>query len=252
MYRRLSLSRILLAVIAIGATFGLYARAQAQEGIIKHLEGRLRAQQVPFTDISILSHVPLRIQIIIQSASDDQLAMPEDPVILHLAYREVLFASKDVLPINSLVRILLNQDGQVLFSADIPLDTSLLHIHPEPATKTDDAAAMAINESLDLRGLALAQTRIEHLDQFRTVDLLIVTPTRAEAEQAMPDILASLGPTLEKLNAEGAQIALCKIQVLDQDGTILVNYLMDTQLRSQTWWLADEFNGDWFPRPMGE
>jgi hypothetical protein len=61
--------------------------------------------------------------------------------------------------------------------------------------------------------------------------------------------MASLGPQLDALNAEGAHIVSCHVEVWTDDGEMLLNYIVDLRTHSETWWMAEGITGGWFPEP---
>jgi hypothetical protein len=248
-HRKLFLGLLLLVAI-VGITLRLYTEVIAQQEVVEYLKEQLERQGIPIVDITIRHLLPLHLEITVQSMSEGEKALPNDPINLHIVRREVTLAEQQGYDIESFTLRLLNREGKTIFWAEetpVSPDDAPLELSP---AKIDDATTKnMITERLDLYGLALTNIEVKSSAGIQTLILMLSTPSLDEANQALPHLMPSLRPVIANINAQGAQIAICKIELSDEKGQILLEYLLDLQLDSETWWMVDGLTQDWFPHP---
>lgn len=252
MKRKKLLLGILLVSIVIGIAFGLYTQGIAQQEVVKYLEERLERQNIPVVGITIRRQLPLRIEITVQSMSEGEKAMPDDPINLHIVRREVMLARQQGYIIDSFTLILLNKHGEKIFWAETPVDVENVSLELSPSELADDTTRDIIVEKLNPYGMSVVDTEITTFEGVQTLTLRLSTPSLEEANQALPYFMPSLRPLIADINAQRAQIVICKVELVDEKGQILLKYLLDLQLDSETWWMIDGLTQDWFPHPPPE
>ena len=244
---------ILLVLVVVGITFGLYTEVIAQQEVVEYLKGRLERQNIPVVEITIHRLLPLRLEIIIQSMSEDEKALPDDPINLNIVRREVILARRQGYSIDRFTLILYNSQGKTIFWADetpVSIEEATLEL---PPSKLDDATIKnMINERLNLYGMSIVNTEVTSYDGIQTLILQLSTPSLEDANQALPYFMPSLRPLIAEINTQGGQIVICKVELRDDKGQLLLKYLLDLQLDSETWWMVDGLTQDWFPHPPPE
>ncbi|MGC1374777.1 MAG: hypothetical protein WA821_01050 [Anaerolineales bacterium] len=244
--RTLLLSGILLVLIVAGIAFGIYVKVTAQPDIVSYLQERLRQQNVPVVEITILQQSPLRLQITIQSRSDGKKAMPEDPINLSLVSREVSLASQRGYVVERIVIVLLNNRGEPMGKTDESVNSQNMSLLS--ATTIDNTTVKnLINDRINLYGMSVTNMDISSSDGLQFVTLQLSTPSLETANQALPDFIPTLNPLLEDINTQGAQIATLRLELKDEQGNFLLNYITDLQLHSKNAWMADGLTTDWLP-----
>ena len=113
---------ILLVLTVAGITFGLYTQVVAQQEVVEYLKERLERQNIPVVDITIRRLLPLRLEITVQSMSEGEKALPDDPTNLHIVRQEVTLARQQGYIIDSFTLILLNSQGKTIFWSETPVD----------------------------------------------------------------------------------------------------------------------------------
>jgi len=248
------LSKIFLIIVgvAVGIAISLSTKTGAQNDVVTYLEERYKQQNVPVAGITVLQESPLRLQIVFQTTSEGKKGTPDDPINYHLVEREVILAARKGYFIQSFVTIVINPNGEQVFKSDTPVyaDPKTLEIAPARIADSDTSkmAGDGINLLIDKLNLheTTAVVDISSSDGFQTLNVQLLTPSLKEAYNAV-DLTMSLRNLISETNAQGAQIVMYKVEIKDEKGNILLNYLSDLQLRSESWWNADNFQVDLFP-----
>ncbi len=242
----------LLVLAVAGITFGLYTQVIAQQGVEGYLKERLERQNIPIVAIIPRSLLPLRLEIVIESMSEGERALPDDPINLHIVRREVLLARQQGYIIDSFTLVLLNNQGQTIFWAEAPVELENVPLEISPSKLDDATTRNMIGESLNPHGMSLADVDVISAEGVQTLVLRLSAPSLEEANHALPYFMPSLRPFIADINARGAQIVICNVEVADEKGQILLKYLLDLQLDSETWWMVEGLTQDWFPHPPPE
>ena len=251
MKRQNLFAKILLITVgvAIGIGISLSTKTKAQNEVVAYLEERYKQQNVPVAEITVLQESPLRLQIVIQSASDGKIGTPDDPINFHLVEREVVLAAKRGYFIESFTRVTINTKGEQIAKADTPvyLDSKSLEI--APSRIADNTTKDIVNNSLNLNGMSLASMDISSSDGLQFLTLHVSSPSLEDANRAGPQVVGSLPQLIDSINAQGSQIEICRLEIRDENGKILLNYLLDLQLHSQSWWADEKFTDTWLGAP---
>ncbi|MFZ5858596.1 MAG: hypothetical protein ACOYZ6_17345 [Chloroflexota bacterium] len=244
-----ALLKVLLVMVFISLAFGLYSQARAQQEIVNYLNERLKQQNVPVVDIDKPQRFPLHIQISIQSASDGDKATPNDPINLGLTRREVILAGRRGYLVERFTIILLNSQGKLMGKVDHSASLDDIFIDTSPSKLKDSATISLVANKMNFYGMSAKNMEIASSEGLQVVTIQLATSSIDEANQALPRFMPSLRPSLEEINDEGAHIVMVKLELKDTSGNILLNYLLDLQLRFENWWMADGVTADWFPHP---
>lgn len=256
-YQKTILRVAAIVVIVFGVIWGLNLRAKAgpnyiqptpNQDIVSYLEFQLKERNVPFTKIQVIQESPLQIEIDIQSLSEGKDWMPEDFENLYLARREAILATEKGYNIERYTEVLLNKRGESISWARIKINGEISYIKLTPSNITDVAALDLVSPKIDTFGMAILNSEVSSFDGFQTLNLNLSTNSLEEANQALPQIRESLHPLTKDINAQGAQVVMVKLKVIDKKGEILLNYLLDLQFKTEGWWAADGINADsWYP-----
>lgn len=250
-HKKLLMGIVLLLVIA-GIIFGLYTQVAAQQEVVKYLKEQLERQNIPIVEITARRLLPLSLEIVIQSMSEDEKALPDDPINLHIVKREVLLTRQQGYMIDSFILILLNKQGKTIFWAETPVELENVPLELSPSKLDDTTTKNMIVGGLNPYEMSLVDAEVISARGIQTLVLRLSAPSLEEANRALPYFMPSLRPFIADINAQGAQIVTCKVEVADENGQILLEYLLDLQLDSETWWMVDGLTQDWFPHPPPE
>ena len=242
-------SRLLLALILIATIFGIYRQVRAQEEIVTYLGEKLKQQNVPFVEIVVLQKLPINLQVVIQSASDGEKATPDDPINLNLVSREIILANRQGYFVERFAIVLLNNKGEPMARTERSTEIADIFIDTRPSSINNETASGMITNKINLYGMSLIDLDVSSLNGLQTTTIRLSTPSVDVANQALPRFMPSLRLLLEDINAKGSQIVNCKLELRDENGNLLLNYILDLQLRAENWWMADNLTNDWFPHP---
>lgn len=249
-HKKLFLGIVILIVTAV--TLGLYTQVIAQQEVVEYLKERLEKQNISVVELTISRRLPLCLEVIIQSTSEDEKAMPDDPINLHTVRREVILARQQGYVIDSFTLILLNRQGKTLFWAETPVDIENVRLGISQSEMKDGETKNLIDERLDLHGMSVTDLEVSSSGGIQTLILQLSTSSLEEANQTLPHFMPSLRPLIEEVNVQGAQVVVCRIELVDEKGQVLLKYLLDLQTDSETWWMADGLTQEWFPHPPAE
>ena len=200
-HKKLFLGIVIVIVAAV--TLGLYTQVIAQQEVVEYLKERLEKQDISVVEMTISRRLPLRLEITIQSASESEKAMPDDPMNLHTVRREVILAQQQGYAVDSFTLILLNRQGDTLFWAETPVDVENVSLEISPSEIDDDATQNMIGERLDLHGMSMTDIEVSSSGGIQTLILQLATPSLEEANQALPHFMPSLRPLIEEADAQG-------------------------------------------------
>ncbi len=219
-----------------------------QQDVVGYLQERLKQQNVPFTQIKILQESPLEIEITLQSVSEGKDWMPEDFEHLLLAQREAILAAEKGFDIERYTEILLNKNEESISWARIKINGEILYTKLSPSNVADSVTKNLVGEKINTYGMPVINNEISSFDGFQTLNLSLSTNSLEEANRVLPQMRDSLRPLTKDINSQGAQIVMVKLEVKNEKGEMLLNYLLDLQFGTEGWWAADGINVDsWYP-----
>lgn len=242
--------KLLLIVIftAITLTFYFQGRARGsliqvtpQQDIVSYLQERYEQENVPVTSISILNQSPLQLEITLQSASDGMKGTSDDPINYHKVEREIILAQQKGYVIESFNRNIVNKLGERIAGDTTWVHTEYMILDNPPSRVSDNTTETLVSERLNLYGLTLTNINLSSFEGIQTLTTELSAASLEEANSGIKSFLWMLPQLIKDVNSRGAQIQVCEVQLRDENGNLLLNYMLDSQLRSQSWWTADNF-----------
>lgn len=244
------LSKILLVIVIVCIGLGSYMQVRAQQSVLAYLDERFKQKNIPVKEIRITQKLPLRLEIIIQSAGDGTLGAPEDPINYHLVEREIVLARQQGFFIESFTRVFINNQGQQIAASNTHIKLFEYMFLDTPSARISDSSAKTIVvEKANLYGMSATNIEIKPLDEVQALNMQLTTPSLEEVNKVLPQFMLSLRPLINDVNQNGASIAVCRLEIRDEKGNMLLNYMLDLQIDSENWWMADGLTMGWFPHP---
>jgi hypothetical protein len=241
---------IILVLLLVGIIGGLFEQVRAQDNIVSYLDERFKQQNVPVKGIKIIQEIPLQLEITIQSSSDGSRGNPEDPINYHLVEREVVLARQKGYFVESLTRIFLSPQGREIAKATTQVKSlEFMFLDDSPSSITDSSTKTLVMDKINLYGMSALDISVDSREGLQTLRLQLSTPSLDEVNKTLTQYMSSLRPLVGEINAKGAHIVICKLEIRDEKGNLLLNYMLDLQLDSENWWMADGLTMDWFPHP---
>ncbi len=241
--------RILVVLFLIVITLGVYTQVRAQGEVVDYVGQKLKQKNVPVSEITLLQKLPISLQVVIKSKSDGEKAAPDDPININLVRREIILANHHGYFVRRFVIVLLSNKGKPMAKVEHSTEIADLVIDTQPSKLTDAETLDRLTDKINLYGMSLSSLDISSFDGLQTVNIYLSVPSIDTANQALPQFMPFLPLLLEDINSQGAQIVNCRLELRDQTGDLLLNYILDLQLRGQNWWMADNLTQDWFPHP---
>lgn len=242
--------RTILVLILAGIMGGSYIQVRAQEDIVNYLEERLKQQNVPVVGIKITREFPLQLEITVQSTSDGSRGNPEDPINYHLVEREVVLARQNGYFVESLTRIFLSPQGKEIATATTHVKSlEFMFLDNTPSRIADSPTKILVTDKIYLYGMSATDISVASSEGLQTLRLQLSAPSLNEVNKTLTQFMFSLRPLIADINANGAHIVICKLEIRDEKGNLLLNYMLDLQMDSENWWMADGLTMDWFPHP---
>jgi hypothetical protein len=239
--------------IIVAALLSVRANAQIQSTGI--LAERLRNQGVPVKAVEIVNGEPGEVEIILQSTSAGSEFAPEDLWYAQLARREASLAHRIGILLDGYTLTQINMRGEILSSgyhniaSDDPSQQSVASALPQ---LDDEATGVLIGEELELYGLSIASLDVTsgvQPDVGQRLIMLLSVPDLEAANQAIPAVLPPISYYLDNINSEhDTNVVICWIRIQDQQGNLLVNYIVDLETGTETWSKADDILA-WYPSP---
>lgn len=227
-------------------------RSRAQSDIITDLTKQLIQQGVPIKSIDIEKELPLQIKVTLQSDSESDKVMPDDPLFVQMVHRETTLIRKQGFSVDALTIVILNENGGQIFWLKTPI--SPLNITEQPSKLDDKTTANLVSAKLETYGLQADKIQISSdKSGYQVLTLDVAITSLEQANKALPQFMPSLYPFLENFNKEnGTQIVIARVNLSDNNGQLLLKYGLDLQLEQENWWKADSLTNEWFPYPAPE
>lgn len=246
------LLRIVIIILTVGLALGISLTTKAEKNKIQstpeqdvaaYLESKLKQQNVPIMQIKIIQESPVEVEVTIQSLSEDDKFMPEDFINLHLVTREAVLSQEKGYLINGLTEIVVNKAGKTIDwgwnnVADIT------YIKLVPSMNPDNLPMDVISENINTHGMKLINENVSLSEGFQTLNLQLSVKSLEEANQRFSQFKESLRSTIVDANFSGTQVVMEKVELRNEEGEILLNYLLDFQFNTEGWWAVDGFNTD--------
>lgn len=242
--------KFFLALMVILFIQSSYAQVKAQQNVVNYLEERFKRQDVPIKEIKITQGFPLKLEITIQSMSDGTLGTPQDPINYHLVEREVILARQQGFFITSFTRIFLSKNNEqiAIDNKNVKL-FEYMFLDMTPSRISDKSAENIIKENINLYGMSATKIQIESSDGLQILTLQLKTESLEEINNVLSQFMLSLRQLISYANTNGAKFIICRLEIKDKQENILLNYMLDLQIDSENWWMADGLAMSWFPHP---
>jgi len=256
---RFRLVLVILGAVALSLVY-LLARSRAQGDVAAYLDAQLKHQGVPVLSVSTNnSQLPIQadVEIVIQSDREGGKSNAEDLWNVFLAHREATLAYRSGYSIKSYAIILKNPRGENIKEGIgflYPEFTSQQPFHVPPKIMDNETAKKLIVERMDWRGFALDSLEVitgtGSLADIQMAAVQLSTPDIQQANTTLAQFMFSLKPFFESLNAEdGVRIAIVKLRLIDKQGEVLLDYILDMEIDRTSWFMADGVTTTWFPHP---
>ena len=197
------------------------------------------------------------LSVSLTSKSTTEVGTPDDPINLSLVEREAFLAKSRGVELSELKLDVTNANGTSLFVGTIVLDKTL-----DPAWASDEALPQAetlaalqsgLAAKTDLAGLTVKRFELSATDGARELVIAATASDVKTANQSTAAFMTGLYVLIENLNAgKQAQIALARVQITDENGQPLLNWICDGQRHAQNWWQAEGMTTEWFETPGPE
>ncbi|MFZ2095111.1 MAG: hypothetical protein WAV05_00605 [Anaerolineales bacterium] len=244
-----------IIVLLISAFVVLEVRAQ--EELVNELTTRLDQLGVPVKSITIDDRIPFKITITILSIADNT---DNDMWNKHMAKREASLAHKFGLNLESFILIMVSPQGDILDWSQIFLNQQYSYAYRQFSSgnkNLDNITTKSIlNQQLNFKGMTVDELQVTtgagSEQDVQTVLIRLSASNIQTANQAIPGLIGSLKAELNKVNQESdySMIAICRLWILDTNGDVLLDYLYDLEMGSETWGLAPGITDSWFPHPL--
>lgn len=226
-------------------------------GAVRYLERRFKELGIPVLNVEVThpNHLappddPMSVQVTYRLAGSETRRTPVDQVNLHVITREIELARLHGYSIGSYGVEVVDAEGRhVTGMLARTKQDEHMWLDDYPSRFTDAATADMIRERLDLRGLSLTSLEVSSSEGLQSVHMKLTTDDVPTASQAGGSVVFSMGPLVNGLNEEGAHVVSVWVELNDEAGTPLLNYMRDLRVGDEGLWTADNMNVDFGPRP---
>ncbi len=240
-------STILLIVLYLGIAFD---QASAQDDVVADLTARLSQQNIPVKKIEVISRVPFRVEVTLQSTSKRGADIPDDPIFTQVVQREITLAQKRGIKFDSAKVIVVNAEGAPIYWAEGPV-RPIINVPTVTSQIDDETISRAIRDQIPLNEMTLDSLNIsKNADGDKSLNIRLSALNIQVANSAIPQFMPNLLRLVDKLNTDqAARIIVLRVDLIDSKGQILLKYSKDYLLKQTNWYQVDGFTQDWFPRP---
>ena len=253
----LVLMSLVLVVIA-GAFLTVQINAQNQSAAL--LFQRLTQKGVPVESVAVASRIPFQIEITLQSSSDSQNVTFDDAWFMQLARREATLAYRLGMRVNSYTLTVLNSTGEKIAWEQnylYPSDLSQQPVTPVVPRVDDAVAERLVAERLRPGDMSLDMLEVSSdatlADGGQILFIQVSVLDLDVANRSLLTFLDSLFRMLDTINAEeGTHLVLCRLRLVDRQGSILLDYVQDLETHQQQWSAVKGLTNEWYPHPPDE
>lgn len=247
----INIGLLLLVVASLG--FMTY-QVSAQNDVVSDIMAHLVQNSVPIKSISIKSQIPLQLEAVIQSKSQNEIAAPEDPIFQQAVHREVMEARRRGAKIDSVKVIIINSLNQEIYWSDLPVDKAVDTIPVFPSPLEDVLLTSEIHNRVPLNGMTFdAVNTTRNADGSQIIFIKLSVKDIETANDAVSNFMLDLSRTINEIRSQKkAQIATYTVELADATGQPLLKYVKDympSEAR-ESWWQAPGMTQDWFPHPL--
>jgi hypothetical protein len=245
----------LVAVVAAGqlmsaGTPPASAAATAAEEVVGQALDEAVQMGVPIADWKLDGAT---LSMTLSSKSTTAVGAPDDSVNLGLAERAAYLAKARGVAVSQLSIQVINAKGESIYTGTeavtATLDASSAGNTAMAQADTLAAVKSGVAERTDLAGLTVKQFDLS-VTGARELHIVATAPDIKAANQSTADLMLGLYTVINNLNAgKQAQIALARVEIYDDGGQTLLNWVYDPLGGSQHWWQAPGMTQDWFETP---
>jgi len=221
------------------------------------IDRRLTKAGATVKHVTITDRLPFRLEIALQSASEDDSLVPDDRWVLLLAQHEATFAYRWGLRLNSFLLVVVNSKDETIYSTETFLSAEDLNQKSltSATSPVDDATtADIIRSNLNLAGLSLSSLEVSRENTAegsrRILQLTLTATSLQDANKSLTPFLGSFFKMLDTINMENdTALVLCRLQILDGQQTVLMDYVKDLESGYTLWSWDPGLSSDWLPQP---
>ena len=254
---------LLAAVVAILVLLFWIPYMQTSGQVVDALNQRLNEIGVQSVEATIRSREPIELTVTLHQ--NELRVSREELWRFHLVIREVELLHLIGYPIQSYKTVIKQRDGEVIAEGITylhPTDPSQQVGPVSPANIGDQETEKVISELVlaDFDRLPLpaglrleaveSTTGYEVRDHTKVVIVRIRVPSREVANSYFRELGLLGGAVCAKVNnTYGAQIAVLRLQVLDEHDAVVGEYIHDYEIGGERWWFAEDINVPWSAPP---
>jgi hypothetical protein len=251
-----SLKRVAMIVTAlsiVGLLVGSYLNARAQQNVVGYLQQRFQQLDLPVTNVRITKEFPLEVEVTIRTAGSRLRGTPADPITFHLVRREIILARQDGYFIDTFSVVFIDPGGhEASRSVTGVQPIAYLWLDSTPSQIPDEDVAALLRDGIELYGLSLVNMEVFSAEGLQSATMEVAAASLEVANAALPRFMPSLQALVDGINTAGAHIVSLRLQVRDEQGELLLDYIRDLRIRSQNAWMREDITLDWFPHPPAE
>jgi hypothetical protein len=248
---------ILICVVVTSLFIFMAIEVHAQDQTTSDIAVRLEEAGVPIKNSVITSRLPYKINLTLQSSSESRKLTLEDAWFILLAQHEATFAYRWGPRLNSFVLEVVNLQGEVIYSVETFLyreDLNQVLLKSETSALDDATAEEIVLNNLNLAGFSLTNLEVNrvHSDESsgHILRLTLTATSLEDANQSLSAFLNSFFKMLDTINVDyDTAIVLCRLQILDGQQTVLMDYVKDLESGYAQWYADPGLSSDWLPEP---
>lgn len=260
MRKRISLKILLIGicVLLVGIALVTSISVNAQIQSANDIAIRLSQKGVPVRAVTTISLVPYSIEISLTSKSKDNHLTVDDNWYTLLANREAILAYRIGVNLNSYKLTVYNSNGEIIYS-------TRTYLYPQDLSQNLSVKKTLLNSletkqivlsQLQLTGFKLDQLDVHPEDALGTSGQVLQVEISASdinsANQSINQFTDSFFSLINNINSEkGTYIVLCHLRLVDNQGSLLLDYVKDLEGGTTQWKIADGLENNWSSHPKG-
>jgi hypothetical protein len=191
------------------------------------------------------------VKCVMQSSSSGAQANPSDAISFSLIFHEINMAQLRGLKIGAIDVSVINALGDVITESTVKaknIETASRLIKP---FKLDNVSVKALLSEKKLpKGFLTKDIRVTNgSDNLRKAIYVIEVPDIVTANGGISEVMIGTMQEISNLNdKQDTQIAVYQIDLVSSSGEILLKYLNDIFLKSETSWQNNALS-EWYPHP---
>ena len=241
------------AMVAVVIFIVAAHEVKAQDQNTSDLAIRIKEAGVPLKNAMVISRLPYKIELTLQSTSQNQKLVADDSWYILLAQHEATFAYRWGARFNSFLLEVVNQQDEVIYSVETflyPEDLNQMSLVAGTSSISDEASAEIVRNSLTTGGLTISNLDVSQESVGQILHLTLTAASVEDANQSLDAFLGSFFKMLDTINQEqGTAITLCRLQLFDENQAVLLNHVKDLESGYTQWSWDPGLSSEWFPQP---